>query len=57
MTFLLRYRNTKVKMNPTKSLTRWMASDIIAIEPAIVPPITSPAMKTIEIRMTVTSRQ
>jgi len=34
-----------------------MASDMMAIDPASLPPITSPAMKTREMRMTTVSLQ
>ncbi len=45
------------KAKPKTSLTRWMASDMIAMECAIVPPIISRAMNMEAMKMTVTSLQ
>lgn len=47
----------KEKAKPKTSLTKWIASDMIAMEWAIVPPIISKAMNMEAMKMTVANLQ
>lgn len=40
ISFFERYRKTKEKTKPSRSLTKWIASEMMAIDLAIVPPTT-----------------
>lgn len=46
---------TNERTKPSKSVIRWIASEIIAIELDMIPPTISPAIKAKEIIMTIMS--
>lgn len=57
MAFFERYRNRIENTNPIRSLTKWIASEMIAMDPDSIPPTTSRAMKMVARMITVVSLQ